>query len=100
VRQRRSAGRILPLSLPVVGPRYIRDRGAADDGLTAHLLGLRLFLDQFQHIENAVAGNEADAGIVGDHQIAGFDADPADLDRAVDLDGFEPSFPGNRADFT
>src|SRR5262249_10984312 len=38
--------------------------GAADDRRAADILGLRFFLHDLQHIENAVAWNEADAGIV------------------------------------
>src|SRR5262245_51659137 len=74
----------------VARSRDVRHSGAPHDRLAADLLGLRLLLHQFQHLEDVVAGNEADARIVGDHEIAGLDPDLADLDRAVDLDGFDP----------
>src|SRR5260370_4117332 len=87
------------ISFPVVGSRDVRHRSAADDRLAANLLSLRLFLHKLQHIENAVARNEADAAIIGDDEIAGLDRHPTDLDRAVDLDGLEPPFSGHRVDF-
>ena len=48
--------------------------------------------------KNVVARDEADAGVVGDHQVAGLDADLAHLNFAVDLDGLDAPFAGDRRD--
>src|SRR5215468_10660152 len=87
-------------SFPISGLRDFRDRRAADDRCTADVLGLRLFLRDLQHVENAVAWNKADTAVVGDHKIAGLDPHLANLHRAVDFDGFEPPFAGDWADLT
>ena len=51
-----------------------------------------------EHLEDARARDEADAGVVGDDEVAGLDPDFADLHRAVDLDRLEPPLAGDRAD--
>jgi hypothetical protein len=45
-----------------------------------------------------VARNEADAGVVGDHQVAGRDPNLPDLHGAVDLHGLDPPLAGDRRD--
>jgi hypothetical protein len=72
--------------------RNVRDRNAAVDRLAAGVFGLRLLLGKLQYFENIVARDEADAGVVGDHEIARLDPDLADLDRPVDLDRLQTPF--------
>src|SRR3954453_8501011 len=53
-----------PSLLPVARSRDVGHRDAAVDRLAARLLGVRLLLGRFQHLENAVARDEAHAGVV------------------------------------
>jgi hypothetical protein len=68
------------------------------DRLAARRLGLRLRLGRVEHFEHDIAWNEAHAGIVGEHDIAGRNANLADLDRAVDLHRLEPPLAGDRSE--
>ena len=56
--------------LAVGGARNLRHRNAVLDRLAADLLGPRLLLAQLQHRHDVVARDEADAGVVGHHQVA------------------------------
>src|ERR1700682_3853333 len=75
-----------------------RHRDALGDRLDARVLVFLFLLAQLQHFQDVVARDEADAGVVGDDEVAGIDPYLAHLDLAVDLDGFEPPFAGRRRD--
>jgi hypothetical protein len=62
------------------------------------VFGFLLFLAQFEHVRNVRARHEAYPGIVCHHEIPGIDAHSANLNLAVDLDGLEPPFSGDRRD--
>src|SRR5215813_9721244 len=86
------------LLLPVGRARNVGHRHAIVDGLAAHRFGLRLLLGRVEHFEHDVARNEADAGVVGHHQVARRAPNLPDLNRAVDLHGLDPPLAGDRRD--
>ena len=67
------------LLLPVGRARNVGHRHAVVDRLAADRFRLRLLLGCVEHFEHDVARNEADAGVVGDHQVAGHNPNLADL---------------------
>src|SRR5262249_23772002 len=87
--------RLLP---PVGRARNVGHRHAVVDRLAADRFGLRLLLGRVKHFEHDVARNEADAGVVGDNQVAGRNPNLPDLHGAVDLYGLDPPLAGDRGD--
>src|SRR5262249_23571907 len=86
------------LLLPVGRARNVGHWHAVVDRLAAENFSLRLLLGRVEHLEHDVARNEADAGVVGHHEVARRDPNLADLHRAVDLHGFDPPLAGDRGD--
>ena len=60
-------------------PREVGHRNARVDGPELGLFGRRLFACQFEHFRRPGPGNEADAGIVGEDDVAGRDAHAPDF---------------------
>src|SRR5262249_13091994 len=60
--------------------------------------GARLRLGGLQHNHDLVARDEAHAGVVCDHEIAGIDLHAADHDRPVDLRRLDAPLAGYRRD--
>src|SRR5262245_29843875 len=60
------------------------------------LFGDGFLLGQIEDFGGARSRNEADAGIVGEHDIARDDSNAGNLNLTVDLDRFDAPFTGDR----
>src|SRR4051812_36429529 len=78
---KQATARIIELSLVVEH----RHRHAFLDGADARVLAALLLLAELQHPHDVGARHEHHAGVVGDDEVAGIDADVAHLDLTVDL---------------
>src|SRR6185312_847308 len=87
------------LSLSRLHAGELRHRMARVDLVAFVLLGFRLLLGEGEHLHDALARHEANAGVVGDDEIAGLHTNAADDDGAIDLHRFEPPLAGDRRAF-
>src|SRR6185312_4640616 len=96
-------GMVSPLSVALSLSRLhageLRHRMAAVDLVAFVLLGFRLLLGEGEHVHDALARHEANAGVVGDDEIAGLHTNAADDDGAIDLHRFEPPLASDRRAF-
>src|SRR5690606_13787649 len=76
----------------------IMDGNAIVDCRAADRLGFGRFLTDLENLAHTLAWHEADAGFVSDHQVARLHPHIHQLDRAVDLHGFDAPLAGRRGE--
>ena len=78
----------------------IPDRHAGRDLFLAQFFGRGILRRARQHLARPFARNEADAGLIGEHEVAGFHRHAFDRHRLVDGDGLDARLAGDQQDQT
>src|SRR5580692_5814097 len=78
--------------------KQLSHRRAGGDLLLAQLFCRDIASRALQHLGRPPAWNEANAGFVRKHEVAGIDSDTADRHRLIDGNGFDAPFAGDRTD--